>query len=365
MKSARILLLADVPYMGGVTSHILSIAQAFREDAHFEFVLGSFPGRSGDDTLIETARAQGMDVHTFPMAWAFDARVLRPFRRFLEDKQIDLVHAHGYRATIICAFAAGRIPVITTFHGEAVAPTWRVRAWEWGRLRAARRHPITIACSDHVRRWLIARRFAPGAVRTIRNSVPKAAAAQGPSAPTRTSLGIPGDATVVLYIGRLAPGKGVETLLDLLAAEPGIIPVIVGDGPERRALESTEKSRQSGARFVGATSHTAPYYELADVVVLLSQMEALPMTLIEAAAHGKPVVATRVGGVPEVVRDGETGILVDHGDIPGIREALRRCTDRELRSSMGLRAEAVWRQHFSPQRMARELAETYGNILGV
>ncbi len=365
MKTARVLLLADVPYMGGVTSHILTIPEAFREHRGFEFVLATFPGRTADATLVEKARTQGIDVHTFPMAWPVDTRVLRAFKRFLAENQIGLIHAHGYRATIICALAAGNTPVTTTFHGEAVAPTGRVKVWEWGRLRAARRHPITIACSDHVRRWLIAQRFDPANVRTIRNTAPKPPTTQDPNAPTRTSLGIPNDATVALYIGRLVRGKGVETLLDILAAEPAIVPVIVGDGPERKALEKNEKLRQSGARFVGPTAHTAPYYQLADVVVLLSEMEALPMTLIEAAAHGKPVVATRVGGIPEVVRDQETGILLDHGDTPAIRDALRRCTDPELRATMGQRAQAHWQEQHAPQKMARELAQAYADRLEI
>ncbi|MDQ1256207.1 MAG: hypothetical protein QG656_803, partial [Candidatus Hydrogenedentes bacterium] len=139
--------------------------------------------------------------------------------------------------------------------------------------------------------------------------------------------------------------------------------LIAGDGPLRAKLE--EQARASGAdvRFLGLQIEPGPFYTLADVVVLPSAMEALPMTLIEAAAYGKPVVASAVGGILEVVRDGETGFLTPPGDVPQLRRALERCKDPELRATLGRQAQTRWQTHFSLARFSEKLVAVYREVL--
>src|SRR5690606_25912636 len=131
----------------------------------------------------------------------------------------------------------------------------------------------------------------------------------------------------------------------------------------RAALASRAAERGADVRFLGAVERPWPYYRLADVAVLPSRMEALPMMLIEAAAFGLPAVATRVGGVPEVVRDGETGYLVEYGDGAGLRDALRRLADPVRRGEFGAAARNRWQRLFSPEPFAAALAEVYGELL--
>lgn len=363
MASKRVLLLADNPYLGGITSYILSVLTALRDDERFELVPACFPGQSHDVTLFEKAKHLGIKVHPLPMSGTFDFTVFGTLRKYLVDQRIDLIHAQGYRATLICTRGAGAVPVITTCHGMAVAPTPRLRLWEWARLRAMRKHPLTIACSDFVRQWLLDRRFADARVRTIHSSFALPEDRDADGAVTRSTLGLRDESLAALYIGRLVEGKGIDTFLEAVAGKPHIVPILVGDGPLRPSLEARAEALDLRAHFMGDTTEPGAYYELADCVVLPSEMEALPMTLIEAAAYGKPAVATHAGGIPEVVSHGESGLLVQPGDVGELRKALDRMTAPELRSRMGENAKAIWRDRFAPNRMAEALARAYGDAL--
>lgn len=358
----RILLLAESPYMGGITSHILSIVRAFGDSDRFEFVVATLEGRRGDRTLIEVADKSGIAVHVMPMSWAFDFGVMGRFRKFLAEREIDLVHTHNYRSTLVCALAGGPVPVVNTSHGMKVESSLRMRFWQWADLRAMRRHGMTVACSDFVRDWLVRQGLDEKKVCTVYNCYAPPDNA-GP-APSRESLGFGEDSLVVAYIGRLVEGKGLEHLVEALKDVPGSAGLFVGDGPLRAALESKAKEHGINAQFTGAVAEPSPFYQLADLVVLPSKMEALPITLIEAAAHGKPCIASKSGGIPEVVADGENGILFDYADVDALRIVLMQLYESPLREKMGNRASEIWRDKFSPDRMANELAEVYDQALG-
>ena len=353
----RILLVADNPYTGGVTSHILSILAAMRGQRRFEFLVACFPGRNEDAALIRAAERLGTHVHVFTMAHPFDIRVLKAYRTFLNDNHIQVVHTHGYRGNVIAALARTPLPVVSTCHGEIVEPALRTRLWQWLSLRAMRRHARVIACSDYVRRWLIDKGLAETRVVTVHNSY----------APTEAELGLGvprlPDELVVLYVGRLVAGKGLDTLLEAAVGIEKMLVVLVGDGPLRDSLEAQACRLGVRVHFAGAMENPTPYYRRADVVVLPSRMEAMPMVLIEAAAHAKPVIATRVGGIPEIVSDDQTGILIESSDAGQLHDALDRIRDPGLRAAMGQHALERWRNGFSPEIMADRLVRIYEELL--
>ncbi len=156
-----------------------------------------------------------------------------------------------------------------------------------------------------------------------------------PAMPTRdelrAELGLDGD--VLVFAGRLGPQKAVGVLLDALVHASGVSLVIAGDGPERSALErrALELGLDARVRFLGSVPRETVLrlFRAADASVLPSAWENFPHTVVEALAVGCPVIATAVGGVPEVVRDGENGLLVPPGDAAALadcdRTVLRRC----------------------------------------
>ena len=354
-KPARVLLLADSPYMGGITSHLVSLLQAFRDHPYFQLHLATLPGRRDDKTLLEQARAHGFPVREIPMRGRFDWRTPRLLRDWIRQEDFSLVHTHNYRATLLLRAARISIPKVISCHGQLVAPTLALRFWQHLFLREMRHHAPVVACSNAVRDWLLHRGVPAGAVRVVYNAV------ADPAPREDRSPGTSGELTL-LYVGRLARGKGLEWLLRVLP-EKGCRLFCVGDGPLRFSLEKMARARDLPVVFPGQTSDLSAWYRRADCVVLPSEQEALPMCLIEAAAWGLPVVSTRVGGIPEIVRDEETGLLVSPGDESALRAAIERLREPRLRYTLGRHARERWRQLFSLPCLADAMAGVYREAL--
>ena len=177
----------------------------------------------------------------------------------------------------------------------------------------------------------------------------------------REELGISESDKVLLYIGRVEKEKGLEVFLNAIFRMPHtasrIALLVVGDGTYLQKLKSLAEQLGIADRvhFVGRVSYTETpkYYQAADIFVLPSTAwEGLPMTIIEAMATGLPVVASRIGGIPESVLDGETGSLVAPGNVEELSAALTNLlSEDELRSRMGLRGREVAIAKFSQKAM--------------
>jgi glycosyltransferase involved in cell wall biosynthesis len=151
------------------------------------------------------------------------------------------------------------------------------------------------------------------------------------------------DGRALVFAGRLGPQKALGVALEAVAAVPDVALVVAGDGPERQALErrSAELAVEDRVRFLGGVSRedVLRLFSAADAAVLPSAWENFPHTVVEALAVGCPVIATSVGGVPEVVRDGENGLLVPPNDPPALAAAIRRFfADDELRDRLAAAA---------------------------
>jgi glycosyltransferase involved in cell wall biosynthesis len=148
---------------------------------------------------------------------------------------------------------------------------------------------------------------------------------------------------VLAFAGRLGPQKGLDVALSALASVPGVTLAIAGAGPDRRGLErrADELGLAGRVRFLGSLSRDGVLrlFRAADASLLPSSWENFPHTVVEALAVGTPVIATAVGGVPEVVRDGGNGLLVPAGDPDGLASAIARFfEDEELRRRLGVAA---------------------------
>ncbi|MEX2016572.1 MAG: glycosyltransferase family 4 protein, partial [Candidatus Hydrogenedentales bacterium] len=201
---------------------------------------------------------------------------------------------------------------------------------------------------------LLAKGLPAEKVRTIYNGCAAPVADVG----DRAALGLDAEALVIVFAGRLAEGKGVEHLISAVARVDGVQLAILGEGPMRSQLEAQAGAAGIDARFAGFVADPMSWYLASDAVALPSKLEALPMTLIEAAACGRPVIATRVGGIPEIVTS-ESGILVDYGDVPALAQAIDSLRDDAHRVRMGAAARAVWEERFGLAQLAENLGEMY------
>ena len=226
----------------------------------------------------------------------------------------ELVHAHWLAAGAICALA--RRPFVLTLHGSGTAG-------RFADLELARRFPRLVGAIVRRARVVVcvsaalgeaARRCGARDVRVIPNGV---------RIPEKVEP--EGEPVEILFAGRLSPEKGIGELVE---ATRGTNLVVAGDGPLR--------DRVPGALGFVPHDELERLYDRAAIVVLPSFREGLPLCVIEAMAHGRPVVATKVGGIPELVEDGVTGFLVEPGDPAALRRALQRLLDDPmLRRRMG------------------------------
>ncbi len=317
---------------------------------------------------------------------AGDLRALLDLARIARRDRPRLVHTHAAkagtlgRAAVLLAFPRRRTrPVIVhTFHGHSLEGYFSSRTA--GVYRAieqvlARRTDVLVAVSEEVRDDLVRLRVAPAdriVVVALGLDLSACAADEDRErrrAALRRDLGVAGDAEVVTIVARLVPIKRVDRFLDVaarLADRPDARFVVVGDGELRDELAASPAARALGDRLVwaGFRRDIPDVCFASDVVVLTSDNEGTPVSLIEAQAAATPVVSTDVGGVRSVVLDGETGLLAARDDHDGLAGALRTLLDDPpLARRMARAGRAHVLGRFGLDRLVDDLDELYRGLL--
>jgi glycosyltransferase involved in cell wall biosynthesis len=341
-RRPRILLLITLGEVGGAQGYVASLLPALAEQ--FDVAVATH----GDGFLQQAAARSG--ARFLPLRHV--RRPIRPWRdlagfveliRLLRRERPDILHASSSKAGILGRFAAvaARVPIrIFTAHGWAFAAHQGLVSvlYRWADRAAARVTTTTICVSENERvQGVRARTCRAERTVVIRNAVDAAAAPHARHDHATPRL---------VAVGRLKRPKDFLTLVRALAAlGPGSFAeaLIVGDGPDRAAIER-EISRlglEDRVRLAGERSDVPELLAAADVFVLSSASEGLPLSVMEAMAAGLPVVASAVGGIPELVIDGETGLLVPAGDATELTAALERVLlDRQLRRRLGAAGRA-------------------------
>jgi glycosyltransferase involved in cell wall biosynthesis len=238
-----------------------------------------------------------------------------------------VLHTHGYRPDVVDAGIARRrrIPVVATVHGFT-GMGWRGRLYEALQLLAFRRFDAVVAVSDPLARLLQTRGVPVQVLRTIVNAWrPMAPPVSGREA--RAVLGVPIEGRRVGWLGRLGREKGPDLFVELVARLD--IPCsIVGEGPDRPALEARARELGLGKQLAwhGLVPNAGRLLRAFDVLVMTSRTEGTPLVLFEAMAAGVPIVATAVGGVPDVVGETEA-LLVPPEDAELLVAAVSRCLE--------------------------------------
>jgi glycosyltransferase involved in cell wall biosynthesis len=209
------------------------------------------------------------------------------------------------------------------------------------RNRALRRAAHVVVPSAYLRDLALGWGVAPDRLTVVPNPAPPLPPLPDRDA-ARGALGL--DGVTLAAAGRLTRQKALADAFAAVARVDGVSLVVAGDGPERGALErrAAELGLDGRVRFVGPLARTEvlTLFRAADAALLSSAWENLPHSVVEALAVGTPVVATAVGGVPEVVRDGENGLLVAPGDVAALADAIRRVSEPGLRDALAANATA-------------------------
>lgn len=331
-RPLRVCFLVAPGFVGGLERVVHGLALGFGARGHEVHVFAVLTPSDTREPFLMAFDGSPVRVHELrlPSGVRHFPAERRAARALLASLQPDVVHSHGFRPDVLDSGLARRmgIPTVTTIHGESFMGG-RTRLYEWLQWRTYRRFDAVVAVSARLRETALAHRVSPDRVHLIRNAWP-GGVQFATRAAARQELGLATDERAVAWLGRMIPVKGADVFLRALAQQgaPRATGVLIGDGSERAPLEALASQLGLGARvrFVGGIEGAARLLPAFDAFVLSSRSEGTPIVLFEAMAAGVPVVASRVGGVPDVVRDGEA-VLVTSEDAAAFAAGLRRILD--------------------------------------
>lgn len=362
----RVLMLTSEypPRIGGVATHVAELTQALRALGHQVSVVAPAAPRPPVDQPGVIRYSPWLRAQPFS-DWLMGAWC----RRLLERCSCDLLHVHGLRP-LRAALSTG-MPVVFTNHTSGFLQTVAARGSRLARLGGLLgRCDHVIAPSEEL---VAAARAAgySGSATYIPNGVDDERFRPGRAAELRAAWGIPGDACVVVLARRLVPKNGVLDAAHALAATaPNVHFVFAGDGPERESMQRViaASAAQARAHFIGGVPNPGmpQVYHAADFCLLPSHMEATSIAGLEAMSCGRALIGTRVGGIPALIEDGVTGLLVPSRDPMVLAQAVNRlAADTTLARRMGEAARQRVEREFSWHRIAEQTAHVYGETLSL
>ena len=367
----RILQVTSHLNIGGITRYILALSERLIHRGH-QVVIASDGGYTEQDVRQMGAAYWPLPLHT---SAEFSLPVFLAVRQLavrLKQEPVDLLHAHTRVGQVVADRISRRlgVPYVTTWHG-IYRPRLSRKLWPCtGALTIAISKPV----HEHLRHDF---NVPEDRIRRIYNGIDADyyAAVPAPAAVEvyRRQSGIPPGRPVIGGIGRLAAGrvKGFDSLLVcaylLQDVVPGVQVMIVGDGPRRPFLEDVagRLGIRDRVHFVGETQDIRLPLAVMDVFVFPSRWpEAFGLTVVEAMAAGKPVVAMEVGAVPEIIRHGVDGLLVPSEDPAALAQSIAGLLrDPAAASRFGLQGQARAREIFNVDRMADEVEAVYREVV--
>jgi glycosyltransferase involved in cell wall biosynthesis len=352
--------------IGGITSYIFELSKALK-DKGIDTIVAS----SGGDIEGSLDKAgiphERLNIKT---KFEFSPKVILSafaIKRIAQREGVDIIHAHS-RVSQVAGIIASRmtgIPMVTTCHGyfkkrlRSVIDTWGDKVIA-----------ISAAVYEHLKEDLGVR---DNRIDLVYSGIDINKFSKEFSdtdlANTKKYLGLSGK-TIIGTIGRLSPVKGqrffVQAMVEVLKKRPDAAGLLVGNGPEGPSIKSLAMALGIDDRifFIDSVSDTREVLSAIDVFVFPSVKEGLGIALLEALAAGRPCIASRTGGIEDIIKDGESGILVDVGDSGAMAAAiLELLPDENLRIRIGQSGRRLVQSRFTLDRMADDIARVYKSVM--
>ena len=351
--------------MYGAESVILNLSRLLNRRGHHS-ILGVFSNSANPNLqLHEGALAEGVESHLISCRGQIDRTVPASIRNLASATGAHVVHAHGYKADVYAWFGMRRTPtaLVSTCHNW-IDSNATVRLYGILDRRALRHYNAVVAVSQQVEATLVASGVPQSRISRIQNGI-DLEPFQNALPSLRGHASSP-QAPLVGWVGRLSSEKGPDIFIRAAALVLPRFPetrfLLVGDGPDRPSLEALIQQLGVGdaIQLVGRRTDIPAVFASFDLMVSSSRREGLPMAILEGMASGLPWVATSVGDVPTVVRQGETGLVVQPEDVDGLANALARLLGSpEERARMGVAAQNLVETSFSAQKMSSEYLAVY------
>lgn len=373
MREGKIRILEGIRQgkIGGGESYLLSLVENL-DRSRFEPVVLSFT----DGPMVDRLRAQGITTHVIHTERPFDWRVWKKVAALVREEDIDLVHAHGTRANSNMFWAAKKmkVPILYTCHAWSFHPDQNplVRKFRiWSEDFLTSRADVNI-CGSKANRDTGRQLFRNFDAEVIYNSIdPLRFDPRGQYKDIRRELGIGKEEIVVVAVARFTlqkqPLKLIAAFARVAKRVPGVKLLMVGEGEQRENAQTLIRELGVGDKVILQPFRTDVPDILAasDIYVLPSLWEAFPIALLEAMSMGKAVIGTAVDGTPEIIRDGENGILIGTVNIEDELEAalIRLCEDKESRSRLQRQAVESIYNKYNVEDLAEKNQALYQQLL--
>lgn len=381
----KILAVIEALTVTGPARNLLEFAQRARvplgntppaEIEILTFARGVANDQHPDTAFLAAARAKGIRCHVVWEKGRFDRSALRQLRTKIASLNPDIVQTHGVKSHFLVSLARFRAfaPKWIAYHHGYTAEDAKMRLYNqldgWSLPRADRVITVCTPFAKSIEKKGVRR----DRLDVLSNSIDsRQLPAREVTDGLRAALGIDPSARVVLAVGRFSPEKGHLDLLQAWRAVLNKMPeqrlrlLLVGDGLLRSSLE--EFARASGTLdsivFAGHQKNVWDYYGVANLFVLPSHSEGSPNVLLEAMLAGLPIVSTEVGGVPDMVTDGESALVTPRRNPEAMAAALERLLgDPEYAARLGRTAAQRVREHFRPEDYQKSLLDIYSKALG-
>jgi glycosyltransferase involved in cell wall biosynthesis len=373
MKTAlRVLHVITTLDRGGAENHLADLIRHQR-DCGMEVTLAFLRGQG---SLGSAVHLLGVKVHPLVLRFYGDPRPLVRLRRLIKLGAFDLIHAHLppgelYARLALLGVGARRVPMLITKHNDERfydGPGQRVMC-RW----VARRASAVIAISDAVRRYMAGEGIDPEKLRTIHYGIDATSfveARDGHGMAVRRRWDVAPDELVIGFAGRFVPQKSIDTLLRGFALfvkekTARVRLALVGQGPLEPSLRRLANELAIANKIIWAGFHDdmRGVMRAFDIFAITSVHEGFGLVLLEAMASARPVVATRAGGIPEILDDGETGLLAPPLDAQAVSAALEKMTDPALRARFGEAGRARVIREFTLKKMWQQTDALYARCV--
>jgi len=356
----------------GAEKWILALANNLdRADIDSELVVTQ-EAENQDLQLTRAFRELDLPAHELPMKGRFDVRVIRSLVNLIREREIDVIHSHGYKSDIIGVIAAkmAGIKSMSTPHGFEETDDWKlnqfIRVGCWSMRYFDLIVPLSVELCNDVRKFNVPE----SKIVYVRNGVDLTAIDFRSPTQAHANSGQSEDGRTIGFIGQLIGRKNVQDLLDVFERvardNPQVRLVLLGDGDAREQYERYAAGLDSVDRihFKGFLNNPLEHLAGFDLFVMTSTLEGIPRCLMESMAMGVPVAAYDIPGVDQLIDHKETGLLAPLGD----KDALEKCWqellwDQQLADQIASNAAHHINDKFSAKRMAREYTDLYRQLL--
>ncbi|HKJ03978.1 MAG TPA: glycosyltransferase [Geopsychrobacteraceae bacterium] len=369
----KILHIIASPKIGGAEKLLLTIVDTI-DSRRFDVAIAAFvDSREQFNAFYNEASQRGANLYPVEINSPYDVRQLLRLHQIIVEFKPDVIHSHGYKTNILGFLLARRfaIPVVATIHGWLHSRRKTTQIFNRVNMFLLKRFDRVVAVSGQIERVLLCSKVSSSRLVTLRN-VPFTKTKPGfdrSSFVQQYSL-LP-DSIYVGFVGRLEPVKGGEFFISaaatVLQSHSNIQFLIAGEGPEYSLMvEMAERlGISSQVKFLGFVDCPETLFQVLSLYVLPSLDEGVPLSLLEAMSAGVPVVASAVGGVPEVVEDGVNGLLVPAGDPDLLASVIcRSLEDQKGTHQRIMAAKETIREDYNVERWIETLQELYSRLQG-